>query len=147
MYFVFYNTNQRHEQDLFKHWQKSFFLSSFFLMGTTEAKKKSPTLYTVPMVLNPHGIEPTLLKLDSYYNLQNLDQGKERKKLRKKTVLCIQKKHLMQFLKMGSIPCLVQFHAYRCTRLLMKQTVSTFEKLNGVKHLLKYCYSFALNPV
>ena len=29
---------------------------------------------------------------------------------------CIQK-HLMQFLKMGSIPCLVQFHSYRSKTL------------------------------
>ena len=49
----------------------------------------------VPMVLNPNVIEPTFLKLDSwfnsYYNLQciKLDEGKKIQE--KKSVLCIQK--------------------------------------------------------
>ena len=67
------------------------------------------------MVLNPNGIEPTLLKLDSWSpgagfipiitsNILNY--------IRKKKQFYAYKKHLTQFLKMGSIPFLVQFHAY-----------------------------------
>ena len=52
------------------------------------------------MVLNPHGIEPTFFKLDSWSqgagfipiitsNVSKLD--KERKNVRRKIVLCIQK--------------------------------------------------------
>ena len=45
------------------------------------------------MVLNPHGIEPTFLKLGfySYYILQCIKLDKERKNLRKKSVLCMQR--------------------------------------------------------
>ena len=75
--------------------------------------------------MNPHGIEPNFLKIEfvvagagfySYYNLQRIKLDKERKNERKKA-LCIQK-HLTQFLKMGSIPCWVQFHVYQYQDLL-----------------------------
>ena len=55
------------------------------------------------MVLNPHGIEPTFLKLDSwspgagyyfYYNLQCIKLDKERNDLRKKSFYAY-KEHLM----------------------------------------------------
>ena len=73
------------------------------------------------MVLNPNGIEPTFLKLDSWSpgagfipiitsNVLN-KIPKEKKIQEKKSVLCIQK-NIMQFLKMGSIPFWVQFHGY-----------------------------------
>ena len=62
--------------------------------------------------LNSNGIEPTFLELDSwspkggfysYYNLQyiRLDKGK---KIQDKNKFYAYKKHLTQFLKMGSIP-------------------------------------------
>ena len=69
------------------------------------------------MVLNPHGIEPNFLKLDSLslgagtifiitYNVLNSI------KKEKKNQFYTYKKHLTLFLKIGSIPCWVQFHAY-----------------------------------
>jgi hypothetical protein len=71
-----------------------------------------------------HGIEPTLdwthfLKIGfvvagggfySYYDLPCIKLDKRRKEC-KKTVLCLQK-NVIQLLKMGSIPCWVQFHAH-----------------------------------
>ena len=71
------------------------------------------------MVLNPNGIEPTFLKLDSWspgagfyscYNFQCIELDKERKKnYRKKSVICIQKTFNAVFKKgfnlvLGSIP-------------------------------------------
>ena len=54
---------------------------------------------TVSMVLDPNGIEPIFLKLDSwspgvfysYYNLQCIKLDKGKKNSRKKSVICIQK--------------------------------------------------------
>ena len=71
------------------------------------------------MVLNPNGIRPTFLKLDSWSPgavfipiiTSNVLNYIRKKNQEKKTVLCIQK-HLTQFLKMGSISFWVQFHAY-----------------------------------
>ena len=71
------------------------------------------------MVLNPHGIGPTFLKLDSwslvmgfsYYNHKIILSEKGRKNVRKKIVSCIQK-DLTNFQKMGSIPCWIKFHSY-----------------------------------
>ena len=74
----------------------------------------------VSMVLNPHGI-PTFSKLDgggfySYYNVQVSKLDIERKNVQKKHEY---KKHLTQFLKMGSIPCWIQFHAYRIKGIIL----------------------------
>ena len=70
------------------------------------------------MVLNPNGIEPTFLKLDSWspgagiIPIITSDVLNYIKKKNVKFFFYLYKKHSIQFLKMGSIPCWVQFHAY-----------------------------------
>ena len=82
------------------------------------------TLAAVCNIFGSHGIEPTrdgtyFLKIEivvagdgfySYYNLQCIKLDKETKNLKKMFYAC--KKHLRQFLKIGSNPCWIQFHAY-----------------------------------
>ena len=75
----------------------------------------------VPMVLNPNGIEPTFLKLDSWslgavfipIITSNILNYIKKKKLKKKKQFYAYKKHLTQFFKMDSISFWVQFHAHR----------------------------------
>ena len=105
-------------------------------------------LFSVTMVLNQNGIEPTFLKLDSgspgagfipIITSNILDYIKEKKNSRKKKNSFMRtKKHLTQFLKMGSISFWVQFHAYQlkhikikiCTRLrFCPRLVSWFKGL------------------
>ena len=72
------------------------------------------------MVLNLNGIEPSFLnwirgrrgRVFSYYNLQCIKLDKGKKNSRKKNQFYAYKKQLTQFLKMGSFPFWVQFHAY-----------------------------------
>ena len=74
-------------------------------------------LKPVPMVLNPHGIEIGFVVAGggfyTYYNLQCIKLDKVIKNVRKKNQFYAYKQHLTHFLKMGSIPCWVQFHVYR----------------------------------
>ena len=70
------------------------------------------SIISVPIVLNPHGNEPTFLKFDSWslravliHIITTNVLNYIKKECKKKKVLCIQKKQLTQFLKMGSIPC------------------------------------------
>jgi hypothetical protein len=74
------------------------------------------------MVLNPNGIEPTFLKLDSWspgagfipiinFNVLNWETKTE---FKKKNQFYAYKKHLTQFFKK-----VVQFHAYRIFDLLI----------------------------
>ena len=77
--------------------------------------------------MGSHGIEPKrdwthFLKIRivvagggfySYFKLQCIKLDKEKKNLREKNQFYAYKKHLRQFLKMGSVPFWVQFHAYR----------------------------------
>ena len=79
---------------------------------------------------NPNGIEPTFLKLDSWSPgagfipiiisnvLNKLDKGI--KNSRKKISFLHTKKHLTQFLKMGSIPRLPFLWSFKFRILIMK---------------------------
>ena len=81
-----------------------------------QERRNSQGRNKVPMVLNPHGIEPTFLKLDSwspgagfipFITSIVLNQIKK-----EKNKIYAYKRHLTQQLKKGSILCWVQFHTY-----------------------------------
>ena len=71
------------------------------------------------MVLNQNGIEPTFLKFDSWslgagfipIKTSNILNYIKKKRIKKKQFSAY-KKHLTQFLKMGSISFWVQFNAH-----------------------------------
>ena len=72
------------------------------------------------MALNPSGIEHSFLKLDSWSPgagfipiiTSNISNHIKKKIIQEKKLFYAYKKHLTQFLKMGSISFWVQFHAY-----------------------------------
>ena len=96
-------------------WTKNSMKSGIWIEPYNKLNKEETQILNslIHLVLHPHGIAPTFLKLDSwlpgagfysYYIHQGNKSDKERKIVRKNRVLCILKDKCI-FLKMGAIPC------------------------------------------